>query len=213
MDPLCSTIANCALACTKNAAGAACVTKCVEDNCTDDVSAQLFLELNECLACSAPCDTPCAAYCTALFPLSPATVACECGFLQNGDSCMYPDEKHCCGVSCVSDSDAAHCGTKCTPCGRGLNESGSCEPVPDPVNPFLYEYKCGCDFGWLNCTSAGCTTPEDEANCGACNYTCSWNQTCNFGFCDPGGEHSSIAGSTRFARRAPAASRSGRCAK
>ena len=116
---------------------------------------------------------------------NPCTVdACDpltgrCRFLSLPDDTSCGDRSICCGGSCVSSLDTAHCGS----CGT------VCPPAPH-AEPTCSDTGCGvaCHDGYLDCAPEvddGCETApvEDEAHCGSCVVSCNAGQTCVAGSC------------------------------
>lgn len=46
-----------------------------------------------------------------------------------------------------------------------------------------FQKSTACTSGLTSCTSGCVDTKSDPANCGGCNFTCSFGQTCSFGSC------------------------------
>lgn len=190
--PLCARAAGNTYACTSScppgtqqcAGGTACI-----DTQTDP---------NHCGSCSA---APCA---------EPKNGAATCDGGTCGTRCNVLS--HLCGGECKADSDVTACGVGCVDC--------NAQAPPNATGVACQDGACtwsGCKGLFRDCDSdlhkgldgTGCEldTSYDNANCGACNYSCGniilpqfrpgppiiADQCCN-GICTPSGQSCPIAG-------------------
>jgi hypothetical protein len=79
----CAAIRNCVFTggdasapCTLGPSGAACVAACIQANCTDAASGNLYRTLDQCAYCSA-CASPCSSYCGGFSDAGAATCGAE----------------------------------------------------------------------------------------------------------------------------------------
>ncbi len=148
----------CGVACTRANATATCAGgSCAIDSCnggyrdcngTDSDGCEIALgTTSNCLDCGDGCSAPAHA--------TPSCMGSGCAWSCDGG---YHD----CSGSCVSNTDPATCGTRCSPCTDPANGSPTCDGT-----------SCGiaCDGGYHDC-SGSCVSNTSTATCGTSCSPC-----------------------------------------